>query len=128
MKIRIAEQSIRIRIKPAELEALHATGSLHQSLAMGPTPEHVLTFRVLRDVAGDPLNATYATNEVLLMVSPSLIAEMLETERVGATTEHKLQPSRLLTICFEKDFKCLTHREEDGDAYPHPATKPTQKA
>ena len=122
MKIRIAQQSIRIRIKPAELEALHATGSLHQSLAMGPKPEQVLTFRVLRDAATALITVTYAANEVLLNVSPALITEMLETERVGVTIKHEIQPGRLLSICFEKDFKCLTHRDEDSDGYPHPAT------
>lgn len=124
MKIRIAQQSLRVRVKPAELAALHATGALHQGLAMGPTPAHVLHFKVFADPAAAPLAVTFEDGHVQIGVSPALVEELQETERVGATVTREIQAGRSITIIFEKDFKCLTHRNEDVDAFPNPAAQP----
>ncbi len=123
MKIRIAPQSIRIRIKPAELATLHATGSLHQGLTMGPSPDHVLTFKLLVTADSPLLSISYTTKEVLVSVSPMLVAEMQETERVGASVTQELKAGGSLKIIVEKDFKCLTHRDEDVDAFPNPEAR-----
>lgn len=124
MKIRIATQSIRIRIKPDELKTLHVTGALHQGLAMGTVADHVLTFKLIVTADTPLLSVSYAAGDVLVNVSPMLVAEMLDTERVGATVTQEFQTGSSLKVIFEKDFKCLTHRDEDADAFPNPLHSP----
>ncbi|MEM8484964.1 MAG: hypothetical protein AAF564_05420 [Bacteroidota bacterium] len=121
MKIRIAPQSIRLRIKPAELTALHAAGTLTQSLELGPTPDQIVSFelRVTPDPA--PLQISYKTSKILIKASHALVDELLNTERVGATITQEVYAGTSVTVLLEKDFKCLTHRDEDVDAFPNPA-------
>lgn len=124
MKIRIAPESLRIRIKPAELATLHATGALHQELAMGPGPEHVLHFKLLSDPGVAPISVSFEAGIIRIRVSSELITELLDTPRVGTTVTQAIQSGRSITVIFEKDFKCLTHRAEDIDAFPNPAAQP----
>lgn len=122
MKIRIQGHSIRLRLQKKEVQLLFDTGMIQEETQLGSAAQD--TWRYALQCAHDVsvLDVVYEPQRLLVQISPELAQELAETDRVGIdhTIERSGVPS--LSVLVEKDFKCLTPRAEDADAYPHPET------
>ena len=100
MKLRIRDNSIRLRLMRGEVDALRETGLVTASTQF-PGGR---TFR-------------YSLESSPASVNPA--AFFSESEIIG---EQVLVDGEKLSILVEKDFICLTGRddEDESDMYPHP--------
>jgi hypothetical protein len=118
MKLRLLNGSIRIRIQQKELSRLHESGRVDSYTRFGPF--HRLDYAILVSDMAAPLRAEYTGSSIDIHVSRDSVNLLVETDRVGVTFDQPIEPGETLHILFEKDFKCLTPRPDEEDAFPHP--------
>jgi hypothetical protein len=121
MKIRIRENTIRLRLKQNEVEKLASGQSIVERTCF---PDSVLTYRL--DVSADgQFSASFQDGNLTINLPESDITRWSQNDEVSIVAEQALGNSEVLSLLIEKDFKCLVpghHRlnEEDADTYPHP--------
>ena len=120
MKLRIKGNSLRIRIQQQELLALVKHGHLSDAISFGLAPDQRLVFKLALSTEATTTRAYFEKNCISVSLPQSAIEELVTTDRVGINAEQMIDHNTSLSILVEKDFKCLTPREEDFDAFPHP--------
>ena len=118
MKLRILGDSIRIRIQQQELADLEQHGTVYDAIHFGIGS--VLSYEVQSSESVHALDAHYEPGRIVILIPKADVKEMVQTDRVGVSHEKPLDAGNTLKILIEKDFKCLTPRSEDADAFPHP--------
>ena len=124
MKIRIKGNALRIRVQRKELLKLSKVGKLEERTTFGPSPDQCLTYSLHSTTDVDSLQASFAANRITVLMHADIIAELISTDRVGVEKEQRIGEKEFLSLLVEKDFKCLTPREEDADAFDHPDERP----
>lgn len=120
MKLRISKNAIRCRIQQNELRMLHEKGRVIEKLSLGSLDHQTFSYALTASTLIDAVDVEYEDGLVNILVPAELVNEMVETDRVGISGEKHFNNQPPLSILIEKDFKCLSHREEDADAFPHP--------
>ena len=120
MKLRFKGNSLRIRIQQQELIDLAKLGRLTDAVTFGPSPGQHLTFRLLISTEVGTIRADFENNCISVTLPQTAVEELVTTDRVGIKAEQMIDDNNTLSLLVEKDFKCLTPREEDLDAFPHP--------
>ena len=120
MKLRLLNNSIRIRFQQKELEALHREGIIESTTRLGPTDDQQFRYVLRKDIGAKPLDAALENNCLTIGIAPSAIDALINTDLVGVSTNHEPAAGEMLYILVEKDFKCLTPRAGEEDAFPHP--------
>jgi hypothetical protein len=121
MKLRIRENTIRLRLKQNEVEKLASGESIVEQTCF---PDSVLTYRL--DVSDDgQFSASFQDGNLTIRLPEPDITHWAENDEVSIVAEQTLGSSDVLSLLVEKDFKCLVpghHRlnEDDADTYPHP--------
>jgi hypothetical protein len=121
MKLRIRENTIRLRLKQNEVEKLASGQSIVERTCF---PDSVLTYRL--DVSTDgQFSASFHDGNLTICLPRPDITKWAQNNDVSIVAEQALGNSEVLSLLIEKDFKCLVpghHRlnEEDADTYPHP--------
>ena len=113
MKIRILDNSIRLRFSQSELNELGISGSICKSMKF-PNGDQ---FKYgLFEVDGDLISSEMRENEIKVLIPKAKVDELINTDLVGVKEDFDG-----LKILIEKDFKCLTDREEDEtDLFENP--------
>ncbi len=67
--------------------------------------------------------AFFSDNQVMVRLPETVVLAWANSEQVSMTGEQVLDDGERLRILVEKDFVCLTGRddEDEPDMYPHPA-------
>ena len=121
MKLRIRENSIRLRLKRAEVEQLAAGRSIVEQTCF---PNAVLTYRL--DVAEEgEASAEFDGGNLAICLPKADVTHWAKTDQVSIIAEQPLAESATLSLLIEKDFTCLApghHRpcEDDADTFRHP--------
>ena len=120
MKLRIRDNSIRLRLMRSEVEALRDNGLVEASTAF-PGGR---TFRYVVESSPASVNpaAFYSDNAMTVRLPAPTVLAWASSERVSMTGEQVLSDGQKLKILVEKDFVCLTGREDEdeSDMFPHP--------
>lgn len=124
MKLRLLDNSIRIRIQQKELEALHLKGHIEAVTRIGPLTQQQFRYRLEKETLANPLTATLTDQTLTIGIAPEAVDSLVQTDQVGVSTEHEPEAPEKLYILVEKDFKCLTPRSGEEDAFPHPDEQP----
>ena len=121
MKIRIQDNSLRLRLSQSEVQQLKLSGQVKASIQFGPVQSSTLIYEVLA-IAHANITATYQHNRISVQIPESRIIEWADSDSVSIKAEQKLSGDAQLSILVEKDFKCLTDRpgENEADLFPHP--------
>lgn len=104
-----------------EMVQLAERGSVQDSVEFGPGTR--LEFRI--DVGpAERLEASYSAHSIRVVVPTAIAQKWAEPEEVAVRGEQPVTGDGTLTILLEKDFTCLTPREDedDSDAFPNPAS------
>ena len=121
VKLRIRDNSIRLRLMRGEVEKLHAEGLVSASTAF-PGGR---TFRYCVESSPASVNpaAFYSDSELVVRLPETTVLAWASSDQVSIQGEQVLVDGQKLTILVEKDFVCLTEREgeDESDMYPHPA-------
>ncbi|QDU90592.1 hypothetical protein Pla175_39990 [Pirellulimonas nuda] len=130
MKLRIKDNSLRVRLDRKDLAELLAGGQIESRLAFGPTPAQQFTYAVelTQDTAGAP-RADYRDGRIVVSIGDAAARAWSDGDQVGFEVQ---QPTEAGTVrlLVEKDFSCIERpadqAEDDAWAFPNPATHHSQ--
>lgn len=115
MKIRIRGNSIRYRLDKLDIQALKKNGKVEEETRIGPSSLHFCV-RI-----GDKYKVKLEGSAVHMSIPAEQAKDWIDTELVGLQFEQQNPDNSVLKILIEKDFKCLTEREEDdSSAFENP--------
>jgi hypothetical protein len=124
MKLRIRGDSIRLRLKRAEVDRIAAGNSIAEETHF---PGSALTYRL--DVCDDgDISANFDNGNLVISLPKSEVLDWAGTDAVSLHAEQKVSGAVDLSLLIEKDFSCLEpghHRdgEDDQDTFPHPSAQ-----
>lgn len=126
MKLRVRNNSIRLRLTQTETAAFAVDGAVEEIIEFGLTAEKRLIYR-LEQAAVEFVRADFADGKITISVPLAEAENWLNTNQIGLKTEQNLGAGKTLKILIEKDFACLEERpgEDESDAFPHPLQKKT---
>ena len=121
MKLRIRENTIRLRLKRAEVEQIASGQSIVEETHF---PESVLTYRLEANGA-DEVSASFEGGNLAIRIPIGEARQWAQSDQVSIVAEQPTGDSGTLSLLIEKDFMCLSpghHRpdEADVDTYAHP--------
>ncbi len=120
MKLRIRDNSIRVRLTRGEVDSLRDNGLVAASTGFPGGRE----FRYLVESSPASVNAAafYSDNVVTIRLPETTVLAWANSEQVSIAGEQRLDDGELLSILVEKDFACLAPREgeDESDMHPHP--------
>lgn len=120
MKIRIRDNSVRLRLTQGEVEQLHTTGAVRSKTGFPGGRE--FAYGVECSPANVNSAAFYSENAIVVRLPEAQVAAWASTEQISIVSDQLLDDGELLRVSVEKDFACLTPRdgEDESDNYPHP--------
>ncbi|MDP9172832.1 MAG: hypothetical protein M3O30_03075 [Planctomycetota bacterium] len=120
MKIRLYQDSLRLRLSPDEVRQLDQTGNLHQTTHFGVGVE--LTCKLQMTAAAKEIHATLHNNTIVIDLPRTLADNWAKGDQVGLTISQPAGDGRWLKILIEKDFECLHPQANEPNAsfYPNP--------
>lgn len=117
MKIRIRGNSIRYRLDKKDIQALQEQQKVEEATTIGAAALH---FCIKAKTSGPAIKLEQTG--IHLSIPADQIKQWIETEQVGISLELPNADGSVLNILIEKDFKCLTERDEDESlAFENPA-------
>ena len=120
MKIRIRDNSVRLRLTRGEVEDINANGVVTSTTGFPGSRE----FRYSLESSPASVNpaAFYSDNGIRIRLPETVVHAWATTEQVSIEGEQVLDDGEKLSILVEKDFACLAPREgeDESDMYPHP--------
>lgn len=122
MKLRVLDNSIRLRLTRPEVESIRADGLVRGRvpLAGGNNFDYVLE----SSPATVKPEAHISNNVLTVRVPENQILDWSGSDEVSIAATQQLDEGIELSILVEKDFACLAPREgeDESDMYPHPLT------
>ncbi len=125
MKLRLRENSIRVRLLQSEVRQLRETGNVSERISFGVDPTETLTYSLRVSGEAEKIYAQMLNNKIEIFL-PILTAEnWAETNEVGLYETQNIGDLGELKITVEKDFVCVDRPsdEDNEDAFPHPKIK-----
>ena len=120
MKLRIRDNSIRLRLQRAEVDSLRAEGLVAASTEFPGGRE--FNYVLESSPASVAPGAFFSDQTMTVRVPETMALAWASTEQVSMQGEQMLDDGETLTILVEKDFVCLAPREgeDEADMYPNP--------
>ena len=119
MKLRIHDNSIRLRLNRSEVARLRETGRVQDAVKFGSGA--AFSYSLESSAACLSPHALFSDGGLRVIVPEQQARHWAASEEVGMEAQNT-QPA----ILIEKDFQC-THREEhDPEAYPNPVLTETE--
>ena len=118
MKLRIRGNSIRLRLTQAELAALLASGAVEDCVAF-PSGE---SLRYRLESGAESAAAELGARGILARFPADAVRRWAQPDQVSLQAEQPLDGGDSLKLLDEKDFRCLSPREDDdgADLFPNP--------
>lgn len=120
MKLRIRDNSIRLRLERAEVDTLRDDGLV--SARTGFPGGREFQYIVESSPASVNPGAFFSENVLTVRLPESRVLAWASSEQVSIAGDLLLDDGVPLNILVEKDFACLAPRagEDERDMYPHP--------
>ncbi len=120
MKLRIRDNSIRLRLMRGEVDELRRAGTVTARTAF--PGGRALGYSVESSPASVKPEAFLSESEVTVRLPETSVLAWASSEQVSIAGEQQLMDGKTLKILVEKDFACLAPRdgEDESDMYPHP--------
>lgn len=120
MKLRVLDNSIRLRLTRGEVETVSTEGLVKGRVRFAGSN----TFDyVLESSPATVKPEAHLSNNVLTVRVPVMdIRNWADSDRVSIDSKQILDDGERLRILVEKDFQCLAPREgeDESDMFPHP--------
>jgi hypothetical protein len=120
VKLRIRDNSVRLRLTRGEVDALRSDGIVQARTAFPGGREFV--YAVESSPASVSPGAFLSDGKVTVQLPESAVLAWASSEQVSITGEQQHNNGDKLVILVEKDFACLAPREgeDESDMFPHP--------
>lgn len=109
MKLRLEENSLRLRLSEAEVTQFAATGQVAYTLVFGPNPGQTLLYALERlpaSAVASAVQVRYAAGLLAVEVPAALAQEWTDTEKNGFSAQIRVAEDQELRILIEKDLDC----------------------
>ncbi len=120
MKLRINNNSIRLRLTQTEVDEVAKEEAVHQILKLGKN--ELLRYSLVPSKEVDNIVASIKDHEILVKVPASTSTRWAKTDEVSLKHVQKENSEHESIILIEKDFQCLHKRpdEDESDNFPNP--------
>ena len=120
MKLRIRDNSIRLRLMRGEVDSLREKGIVEATT--GFPGGRSLRYLVESSPAIVNPAAFFSGNEIIVRLPEATVLAWATSEQVSIDGEQVLDDGEKMRLLVEKDFICLTGRddEDESDMDPHP--------
>lgn len=121
MKLRIRDNSVRLRLMRGEVATLQSSGIVSASTSF--PGGRVFSYRVESSPASVHPAAFFSGSEISVRLPETTVLAWASSGQVSMRGEQLLDDGSTLSIAVEKDFAGLTGREDgedESDMYPHP--------
>lgn len=120
MKIRIRDNSIRLRLERAEVDRLRDKGVV-KSHTVFPGGQR-FSYAVESSPASVQPVALFSDRTITVRLPETIVLAWATTEEVSIHGEQVLDDGATLSLLVEKDFACLAPREgeDESDMFEHP--------
>jgi hypothetical protein len=121
MKLRILNNSLRLRLSQNEVDQLYNTGLLESSMAFGTGNDDNFKY-TLQTTETEDAGAQFTGNRLIVIIPLELVNSWAVSDQVTIDYLQHNGDNEDLRILVEKDFKCLTKRPgvDESDLFPHP--------
>ena len=120
MKLRIRDNSVRLRLTRDEVDAVQETGVIRSQTGFPGGRE----FRYCVESSPASVNpaAFFSDDEITIRLPETMVPAWATTDQVSMQGEQVLDDGSRLQILVEKDFACLAPRdsEDESDMFAHP--------
>lgn len=120
MKIRIRDNSVRLRLERSEVDLIREKGVVASRTGFPGGRE--FSYSVESSPASVHPAAFFSDNRITVRLPETIVLAWATTEQVSIAGEQTLDDGEKLQILVEKDFACLAPREgeDESDMYEHP--------
>lgn len=119
MKLRIHENSLRLRLNQSEVAQFSKTGFVEDSIQFAPGASFSYALESMSSVKAP--QALYSNGWLRIQVPGVEANDWVRTDRVAISGDQPIAAGKRLKILIEKDFQCLHGDDErDPDAFPNP--------
>ncbi len=120
MKLRIRDNSIRLRLTRAEVDTMGSDGLVKARLSM--PAGNALDYVLESSAATTKATARFADGALTVSLPASDVERWASSQEVSITADEALDDGNSLRILVERDFACLAPREgeDESDMFPHP--------
>ena len=120
MKLRIRDNSIRLRLTRGEVELLRDAGLV--AARTGFPGGREFQYRVEGSPASVKPGAFFSDNIITVRLPETTVLAWANSEQVSIEDDQILDDGETLSILVEKDFACLAPRdgEDESDMFAHP--------
>lgn len=120
MKLRIQDNSVRLRLTRSEVDRLHESGEVSAAAAF-PGGQS-LRYVVKSSGQSDGVGAQFDARAIVVTIPAGEVRDWAGSEQVSIHGSEQLAGGESLAILVEKDFACLAPREgeDESDMFPHP--------
>ena len=113
MKLRIEDDTLRLRLSRAEVQEFASTGSVAATVHFGVGPDQQLSYSLQRGSEPaeslpntEPVQVHYALGALTVRVPFALAKTWVETDEIGFSHDLPLPEDQHLRILVEKDLDC----------------------
>ena len=108
MKLRLEDNTLRLRLSPEEVTEFGHAGQLHTVVPLGPAATDTLTYTLKRtaEATGPELRLTYTPGHITVQVPPELAEEWATPETISLRGSYPVAGNQVLHILVEKDLGC----------------------
>ena len=114
MKLRIEDDTLRLRLSQGELQEFAQTGRVTAAVHFGMGPEQQLTYALERGsepadtplMGAEPVQVHYEPGALTVRVPFALARTWIETDQNGFSHDVPLPENQRLSILVEKDLDC----------------------
>lgn len=118
MKIRIKENSIRLRLTKSEVETFCKEGNYSETTVIG---NRSLTYALVAKEDIAMLEADFEGNIITVYITIKAKETWFDSDIISYSNRENISANGELAILVEKDFTCMDETIEDqSDNYPNP--------
>ena len=116
MKLRVKNNSIRLRLTQSEVARLGDAGRVEETIEFGLEPRQQLVYTLEITTAEKNVYAAIENNRVTIFVPKTQADEWIKSEQVSIKIDQSIGGGKILSLLVEKDFACLEPRATEGDS------------
>jgi hypothetical protein len=123
MKLRINNNSLRLRLSRTDVERLMQVGVVEESTLLGGAIP--FAYRLLLDAHIHEIRTGRYAHGIQVRLPEDIALMWSSSDQVGISAIETHPGGRETTVLIEKDFRCLKprHGEDDEDAFLNPAAE-----
>lgn len=115
------QNAVRLRLTQTEVQQIRTVGKVTASVNFGFGVDTKLTY-TLQKIEMPEIAARYEGNEILISLPVEIANDWTNSDQISIKHNIQINQDEVLKILVEKDFKCLSIREDEDetDMFPNP--------